>query len=227
MGRRIWTDLAAAGTGAALAALLVLVGVQQVAGAGSPAAAEAGDDLALASVSAEGDAPPARFQRRAALRESLGGSLGGSLAERFDVCAPFGEDGLTGLPMWSLLPSDLRDDLTALAGGTPAEVVAGLVEARDDALDGAYGDQVAGLVEDRAERRAERFDATDEHPMLDRVPDELREDVRTALATDGVDARAEALQDVVDGAVAGEYGDDVADAAGRATERWAEATAAC
>lgn len=56
--------------------------------------------------------------------------------------------------VWQRLPGELRDDLSALEGMTPAERRVALQEIRRDARQGEYGDRVQRVARRMAERRA-------------------------------------------------------------------------
>ncbi|MBS2939826.1 hypothetical protein KDN32_18960 [Nocardioides sp. J2M5] len=111
--------------------------------------------------------------------------------------------------VWSRLPQDLRDDLTAVRDLPTGERADALREIRRDALDGDYGSRVQRF----AERRDDRVRA-----VRRALPAELRQDLREARRLDG-DARAEAYREIRDGALAGTYGERVQEVATAVQER--------
>lgn len=111
--------------------------------------------------------------------------------------------------VWSRLPQDLRDDLTAVRDLPDGEKADALRAIRRDALDGDYGPQVQRF----AERRDERVRA-----VRRALPAELRSDLREARRLDG-EERADAYREIRDGALAGEYGDRVQQVATAVQER--------
>lgn len=111
--------------------------------------------------------------------------------------------------VWSRLPDDLRDDLTAVRDFPQGERRDALREIRRDALDGDYGAKVQRF----AERRHQRVRA-----VRRALPADLRADLRAAAKLSG-DARVEAFEEIRDDALAGDYGDRVQDVAERVQHR--------
>ena len=100
---------------------------------------------------------------------------------------------------WTQLPGDLRSDLADVRELPEGERWDALVTIRRDAVDGDSGHRVQQL----AELRGERLRA-----LRRRRPADLRSDLADVRGLSG-DAQSEALRDVRDGALAGEYGDRV------------------
>lgn len=111
--------------------------------------------------------------------------------------------------VWSQLPQDLRDDLTAVRDLPAGERAEALRAVRRDALDGDYGPRVQRF----AERRDERVRA-----VRRAMPAELRQDLREARRLDG-DARADAYDEIRVDALGGEYGERVQQVATAVQER--------
>lgn len=111
--------------------------------------------------------------------------------------------------VWERLPDDLKHDLTALRGMTPEERDAALRQIRHDALDGDYGGGVQHWAEHRDERRAW---------LRTHLPAELKQDLRAALRLPAGE-RHDALVEVRDHALDGDYGAGVQRAAERLQER--------
>lgn len=129
----------------------------------------------------------------------------------FAAPAPVTDDG-PRVPcgaVWSRLPQDLRDDLSAVRNLPDGERDEALRTIRRDALDGDYGPRVQRF----AERRDERVRA-----VRRALPPELRGDLRAARRLDG-EERADAYREVRDGALAGDYGDRVQEVATAVQER--------
>ncbi|KRE22326.1 hypothetical protein [Agromyces sp. Soil535] len=106
---------------------------------------------------------------------------------------------------WSQLPEELRADLVELAQADEAERPALRAEIRAKALAGDYGD--------RARRIAERIAA-----LVAALPDDLRADLVATQELAGAERR-DAIETIVDGMLAGDYGDEVQERAERVSER--------
>ncbi len=126
-----------------------------------------------------------------------------------DTSAPAADRTLPCGAVWERLPEDLQGDLLSLKDLSPAERPAAVRQLREDALAGDYGNQVQQFAERRDERRAW---------VRRHLPDQLRQDLKAAVHTDG-EGRRTALLEVREAARAGEYGDRVQQAVERRQER--------
>ena len=106
---------------------------------------------------------------------------------------------------WSQLPEELRADLVEIAHADEAERPALRAEIRAKALAGDYGD--------RAKRIADRIAA-----LVAALPDDLRSDLVATQELAGTERR-DAIEAIVEGMLAGDYGDEVQQRAERVSER--------
>jgi len=106
---------------------------------------------------------------------------------------------------WSQLPEELRADLVELAQADEGERPALRAEIREKALAGDYGD--------RAKRIADRIAA-----LVAALPDDLRTDLGATQELAGAERR-DAIEAIVDGMLAGDYGDEVQERAERVSDR--------
>lgn len=107
------------------------------------------------------------------------------------------------------LPEELRADLRGLAELPADQRPAAAHELRANALSGEYGERVRLVVRHRSELRRH---------LRERLPAELRRDLADARSLP-VGDRPAAYREIRATALAGGYGDRVAEAAGRFQER--------
>jgi len=98
---------------------------------------------------------------------------------------------------------ELREDVKELRGLEGEERRDAMRQLHEDARDGKYGERIDGRFERHADHR-EAFFAL--------LPDELQADLKEAREIDDADDRKEALQDIHQKALDGDYGEKVKEA---------------
>ena len=184
-------------TGAGAAALTAAAVFMAPAAAAAPAddAGEAARSVQEQAEQAVNEAEQALERARQQAREAA--EQGGNLAEdqAQDV---FGSMPEANMGDW--LPDDLRQDLQSLQDLPASERAQELQDIVRSALSGDYGDEV--------ERWTERIGG-----LISSLPQDLRQDIQGVFGQEPEEARAD-IRQIMEGAVDGEYGEDV--------EKWAD-----